>query len=130
MRTLLDRFHAAAARADGPDYFACLSPDAVFLGTDATERWSVPQFRAYCEPYFSKGRGWTYVARERHVTLSRDRSTAWFDERLESASYGEVRGSGALRRDGQGWRITQYVMSLPVPNELAKELVEKIRARR
>lgn len=130
VRTLLDRFHAAAARADGPDYFACLSPDAVFLGTDATERWSVPQFRAYCEPYFSKGRGWTYVARERHVTLSRDRSTAWFDERLESASYGEVRGSGALRRDGQGWRITQYVMSLPVPNELAKELVEKIRARR
>ena len=42
----------------------------------------------------------------------------------------QARGSGALRREGQGWRITQYVMSLPVPNELAKELVEKIRARR
>lgn len=130
VRTLLDRFHAAAARADGAEYFACLAPDAIFIGTDATERWTVPQFRAYCEPYFSKGKGWTYVARERHVTLSRDRSTAWFDERLESASYGEVRGSGALRRDGERWRVTQYVMSLPVPNELAKELVERIRARR
>ena len=130
VRAVLERFHAAAAKADGKQYFACLAPDAVFLGTDASERWSVPQFRAYCEPYFSKGRGWTYVARERHVTLSRDRASAWFDERLDSASYGEVRGSGALRKDGQAWRITQYVMSLPVPNELAGELVEKIRARR
>jgi len=130
VRALLDRFHAAAARADGADYFACLAADAVFLGTDAKERWSVPQFRAYCEPYFAKGRGWTYVATERHVTLARDRASAWFDERLASASYGEVRGSGALRRDGERWRITQYVMSLPVPNELASELVEKIRARR
>jgi len=130
VRALLDRFHAAAARADGADYFACLAADAVFLGTDAKERWSVPQFRAYCEPYFAKGRGWTYAATERHVTLSRDRATAWFDERLQSASYGEVRGSGALRRDGERWRITQYVMSLPVPNELASGLIEKIRARR
>ncbi|MBM3990837.1 MAG: hypothetical protein FJ298_07490 [Planctomycetes bacterium] len=130
VRTLLDRFHAAAARADAADYFACLAAEAVFLGTDAKERWSVPQFRAYCEPYFAQGKGWTYVATERHVCLARDRASAWFDERLASATYGEVRGSGALRRDGERWRITQYVMSLPVPNELAQELVERIRARR
>jgi pimeloyl-ACP methyl ester carboxylesterase len=130
VRARLDEFHAAASRADFAGYFACLAPDAVFLGTDATERWTVPQFRAFCEPYFSKGRGWTYVARERHVRLSREGTSAWFDERLDSASYGEVRGSGALRLDGGTWRVTQYVMSLPVPNDLAKDLVERIRAKR
>jgi hypothetical protein len=130
VRAVLERFHGAAAKADGKEYFACLAPDAIFIGTDASERWSVPQFRAFCEPYFSKGKGWTYVATERHVYLAPDLRTAWFDERLDNESYGNVRGSGVLRLDGERWRITQYVLSIPVPNELATDLVQRIRARR
>ncbi len=126
----LDAFHAAASKADGASYFACLAPDAIFIGTDATERWSVAQFRAYCEPYFAQGKGWTYTPSERHVYLSRDRATVWFDERLSNAKYGELRGSGALRRDGERWLITQYVMSFPVPNDLSAELVKRIGERK
>ncbi|MCY3002000.1 MAG: nuclear transport factor 2 family protein [Planctomycetota bacterium] len=130
IRAVLERFHGAAAKADGKEYFACLAPDAIFIGTDASERWTVPQFRAFCEPYFSKGKGWTYTASERHVYLAPDLRTAWFDERLDNESYGKVRGSGVLRLDGERWRITQYVLSIPVPNELAKDLVQRIRERR
>ncbi len=85
---------------------------------------------ALCEPYFSKGKGWTYTASERDIYLAPDLRTAWFDECLDNESYGKVRGSGVLRLDGERWRITQYVLSIPVPNELAKDLVQRIRERR
>lgn len=126
---VLDDFHAAAAEADEARYFAHFAPEAVFLGTDATERWTVAEFRAYAHPYFSAGRGWTYVARERHVTLAPGGSVAWFDERLDNEKYGEVRGSGALRRVGGAWKLTQYNLAFPIPNDLAPRVVEMIRAR-
>lgn len=122
----LDALHAAASRADGAAYFALFTPDAVFIGTDAQERWDLPAFRAYCEPYFSRGQGWTYVPTERHVV--REDDIAWFDERLHNDKYGETRGSGVLVRRGGRWLVVQYVLSIPVPNELAPDLVERVRA--
>jgi len=124
----LDALHAAASRADGAAYFALFAPDAVFIGTDATERWDLAAFRAYCEPYFARGQGWTYVPVERHVVRSPGSDMAWFDERLNNEKYGETRGSGVLLKSGGRWRVAQYVLSLPVPNELAADLVERIRA--
>jgi len=121
--SVLDDFHQAASKADGERYFSHFSHDAVFLGTDATEHWTVEEFRAWCAPYFARGTGWTYEAFERRIRLSSDARTAWFDERLSNEKYGEVRGSGVLTLDGSKWRIAQYVMSFPVPNELAPELL-------
>ena len=126
--TTLDALHAAASRADGPAYFALFLSDAVFIGTDATERWDLAAFRAYCEPYFARGQGWTYVPLERHIVRSPGGDVAWFDERLHNEKYGETRGSGVLVRRNDRWLIAQYVLSLPVPNELAADLVERIRA--
>ncbi len=125
---VLDELHAAAARADGATYFDLFVPEALYLGTDATEHWDLPAFRAFAEPYFARGQGWTYVPRQRHVGLGPSADVVWFDERLDNARYGETRGSGVLvRRDGR-WRIAQYVLSFPVPNELAVDLVERVRA--
>ncbi len=122
----LDAFHLAASRADGAAYFALLAPDAVFLGTDASERWTAEEFQSFAQPHFAAGRGWTYVATERHVELAPDRTTAWFDERLENAKYGKCRGTGVLRRVGGAWRIAQYNLTVPVPNELLGEVVLRI----
>lgn len=123
----LDRFHRAASEADGDTYFGLFADDGVFLGTDATERWTVEEFRAYATPYFDQGRGWTYIPVERHVTISEEGSVAWFDERLENEGLGETRGSGVLvRRDGT-WKVAQYNLTIPVPNELAGEVVRRIR---
>jgi pimeloyl-ACP methyl ester carboxylesterase len=126
---VLDDFHRAASEADGARYFAHFGPGAVFLGTDANERWTIPEFRLYAEPHFDAGRGWTYVARERFVDVDFDGHTAWFDERLDNAKYGEVRGTGVLRRFDDTWRIVQYNLALPVPNELMESFVDRIRSR-
>jgi len=121
----LDDFHLAAAQADGERYFAKFTEDAVFLGTDANERWTVADFRAYSEPYFSKGQGWVYVASERNVTVAASGDIAWFDERLQNAKYGEVRGSGVLEREGDSWRIAQYNLAFPVPNDDAAGVAKR-----
>lgn len=123
----LDRFHAAASRADEQAYFACFAPDGVFLGTDATERWDVPAFRAFAHPYFAQGKGWTYTSSERHITLSPSNDVAWFDELLRNEKLGTCRGSGVLRLIGGQWKIAQYNLSIPIPNDLAKSVVEMIR---
>jgi hypothetical protein len=125
---LLDGFHRAASKCDLERYFEPFSDSGVFLGTDASERWSKAEFRAFCEPYFARGQGWTYTPIERHVSLDSQRKTAWFDERLSNEKYGEVRGSGVLVRGADGWRIEQYVMSFPVPNELAGEWLKLLRS--
>ena len=124
---VLDDFHEAAAEADLDRYFSHLASDGVFLGTDATERWDKQSFRAFVHPHFAKGEGWTYKPRDRHVDISGD--FAWFDELLDNESYGEVRGSGALRRTGATWKILQYNLAFTIPNDKAKQVVELIRPR-
>ena len=125
----IDALLAAASRADGAAYFALFTPDARFIGTDASERWSLAEFRAYAEPYFARGRGWTYTPVERTVTLAPVQClcVAWFDEVLDSESYGVTRGSGVLRKTRDGWKIEQYVLSFAVPNARADAVVEAIR---
>lgn len=122
---VLDDFHDAASKADESRYFAHFSPDGVFLGTDATERWDVPAFRTWAHPHFAIGKGWTFTSLDRHVTVNGD--SAWFDERLENSSYGECRGSGALRRIAGQWKVAQYNLTIPIPNALAKDFVARIR---
>ena len=126
---VLDRLHEAAAEADGDAYFALFTPDARFIGTDAGERWSLEEFRAYAEPHFSAGRGWTYAPTARTVTIApiECRCVAWFDEVLAHASYGVLRGSGALRLTDDGWKVSQYVLSFAVPNDDAEAVVGVIR---
>lgn len=121
---VLTSLHRLASEADWDAYFGLYAPDAVFLGTDATERWTLSEFRAYAAPTD----GWTYRMTERHIYLDPDGNAAWFDERLENAGLGETRGTGALVRTADGWKITQYNLTIPVPNELAREVVERIRA--
>jgi hypothetical protein len=58
---LLDRFHKAASAARFDEYFGLFAPDGIFIGTDAEERWTLAEFKAYTKPYFDKGRGWTYL---------------------------------------------------------------------
>jgi hypothetical protein len=124
---VLNGFHAAAAAADEEKYFAFLAPDAVFLGTDATERWTKDEFRRYAHPFFAKGKAWTYKATSRWISFAPDRQVAWFDELLESPHLGTCRGSGVLILVGGAWKIEQYNLSIPIPNALADSVVKQIR---
>lgn len=126
-RVLTD-FHRAAADADEERYFGHFAPEGVFLGTDGTERWTVEQFRKWAAPYFARESAWTFVPRDRNIYLAGGDTVAWFDEVAVSEAYGAYRGTGVLRRIDGVWRISQYNLTIPVPNDLAKNLVTRIRA--
>jgi ketosteroid isomerase-like protein len=126
-RATLDDFHAAAAAADGARYFGHFAADGVFLGTDATERWTVDAFRAYAKPHFDAGKGWTYTCTERHVDVDPAGAYAWFDELLANAKLGPCRGSGVLRREGGAWKVVQYNLTIPIPNDLAEDVAAQIK---
>jgi hypothetical protein len=113
----LDDFHDAAAKADEARYFSHLHPSAIFLGTDATERWTVEQFRAYAHPHFAKGKAWAFHSKRRAIQLHASGKLAWFDEDLETQNLGPARGSGVLVLEGGRWSITQYNLTLTIPNE-------------
>ncbi|MCG8467130.1 MAG: nuclear transport factor 2 family protein [Gemmatimonadetes bacterium] len=125
---VLDALHAKASEADFEGYFALYADEAVFLGTDATERWTREEFMTYTKARFDTGTGWTYHMVERHVSVAPDGQTAWFDERLHNDGLGETRGSGVLVREGEAWRIAQYNLTIPIPNDLARDVVRQIRA--
>ncbi|KGJ87921.1 nuclear transport factor 2 family protein [Colwellia psychrerythraea] len=125
---VLNSFHQAAASAKAKPYFDLLSEDAIFLGTDASERWSKEQYKDFVVPYFSKGTGWLYIPTERNISIIQAGQVAFFDELLFSESYGSCRGSGILIKTAQGWKISQYNLSIPMPNGLAKALVTQIKS--
>ncbi len=125
---VLDDWHKAAAAADEPRYFGHFTADAVFMGTDATERWSRDEFRAWAKPFFSRGKAWSFKAVSRHISLSKDGNVAWFDEALDTPNLGPSRGSGVLVKEGNTWKIAHYNLSVPIPNDLMDEVMKRIEA--
>ena len=123
---VLDDWHAAATAADEARYFGHFSRDAIFLGTDATERWTVDEFQRYGHPHFAKGKAWSFKPVSRHVSFSADGSVAWFDEMLDTPNLGPSRGSGVLVRENGQWRIAQYNLSVPIPNDLMDDFKKRI----
>ena len=115
--TVLDDWHEAAAEADLARYFGHLAGDSIFMGTDATERWTKAAFEAYARPHFEKGKAWTFRSKRRAVAVAADGAHAWFDEDLETLGLGPARGSGVLAlRDGR-WLILHYNLTITVPND-------------
>ena len=123
---VLDDFHQAAGEANYDKYINLLDKDAIYLGTDSSERWNKDEFSAFVKPYFSQGKGWLYRPVERHITLTQASNIVFFDELLENENYGRCRGSGLLIKTKAGWKILQYNLSTPVPNAIAREVVNSI----
>lgn len=127
IEAVLDSLHRAAAEGDEETYFGLFTPEAIFLGTDAGERWTIEEFRAFALPYFERDSAWTYTPTQRHVTLLPDGRAAFFDELLDQEKYGVCRGSGLLRLIDGEWRIAQYHLTFPIPNEVAGQVTRWIR---
>ncbi|MEM1183798.1 MAG: nuclear transport factor 2 family protein [Planctomycetota bacterium] len=127
---IVDSWHAAAATGDADVYFGLMTETAVFLGTDATERWPADEFRAFAEPYFDGVEAWTYTPRQRWIEVAPGGDVAWFDELLWNDKYGTSRGAGMVVRDGDGlgWKIAAYSLSFPIPNDLAGRMTSEIKA--
>ena len=112
---MLDSFNVAAARADFEGYFDHFTDDAIFMGTDATERWDKEQFKVWAKPAFDSKRTWDFTSLDRHIYFDKSGKTAWFDELLNT-SMKICRGSGVVVRQGEDWKVQQYVLSMTLPN--------------
>lgn len=121
--SLLNAFHRAAAEADFERYFAFFAEDAVFIGTDATERWIKKDFMVWAKPFFDRGKAWRFTALSRHISLDETGQVAWFDELLDTQMK-ICRGSGVLVKQGKNWKIMQYVLSMTVPNEKSDSIIK------
>jgi hypothetical protein len=119
----LDGWHKAAAEANYRNYFDAMAEDAIFIGTDATENWTKPEFQAYAKPHFDKGKAWRFIALERHIYFNANKTIAWFDELLDTQMK-VCRGSGVLALENGKWKIQHYVLSMTIPNATSDEVVK------
>jgi len=120
---LLTKWHQAAANADWEFYINTLDEEAVFIGTEAGERWDKNSFKIFAKPYFDRKKAWNFTAVERHIHLSADNQWAWFDEVINTQMK-LCRGSGILVFKNGMWKIQQYVLSMLIPNDKTKEVVQ------
>ena len=126
--SFLDKWHKDAAAANGEDYFGAFTLDGVFLGTDATERWTREEFRTWAKPQFDNKRGWNFKPNKRFISFNIDNSLAWFDEEL-TTWMGPCRGSGVLTKTNGTWKIKQYNLTILVPNEKVQEYLKVLNAK-
>lgn len=114
---MLDDFHDAAAKADEARYFGHFAADAIFMGSDVTERWTKSEFQTWAKPFFSRGKAWTFHAVRRVIHVDGAGAIAWFDEDLTTDGLGPSRGSGVIVSDAGTWKIAHYNLALTIPNE-------------
>ncbi|HEX6983705.1 MAG TPA: nuclear transport factor 2 family protein [Balneolaceae bacterium] len=127
VHAVLDDWHQAAAEADFEGYFSHFTGDsAIFMGTDATERWTIAEFKPWAKPYFESGAAWSFVPVERHIYFSENGNVAWFDEALDTPNLGPARGTGVLVQQNGDWKIAHYNLSIPIPNSIADTVVKQV----
>lgn len=118
---VLDSLNARAARADFNAYFALYADSAIFMGTDATERWHKHEFAAWSKKYFDRGKAWNFTSVKRAIYVDAGEQFAWFDELLYTQMK-ICRGSGVLQRVKGQWLILQYTLSATIPNSLMDQV--------
>ncbi|WP_456423749.1 nuclear transport factor 2 family protein [Lutibacter sp.] len=123
INNVLDAWHKSAAEANFDLYFNAMATDAIFIGTDASENWTIPAFKNFSKPYFDKGKAWNFKPIERNVYVNSDGKIAWFDELLDTWM-GVCRGSGVLKKNEDTWKIEHYVLSLTIPNGNVEDVIK------
>lgn len=122
IETVLNKWHHAAAIADEDTFFGLMMDNAIYLGTDASERWLRDELKVWSEKYFQRESAWTFHPFNRNITcLPANNKIAYFDEQLNTGM-GPCRGSGVLTKTQRGWRILQYNLTFVVPNDKVKGL--------
>ncbi len=127
VNTFLNAWHQDAAEADFKAYFDKMADNAYYFGTDSSEIWTKADFEAFSKPFFDKGRAWDFKPTNRLVQAGPNGQVIWFYESLNTWM-GVCRGSGVVRRNPENgqYLIEQYVLSLAVPNDKMRDVIELI----
>ena len=121
----IDAWHQAAAKANADVFFGSMSDNSIYIGTDATERWTKTEFMSFAKPYFDRGTAWDFKPYDRNVYVTSDGKIAWFSELL-TTWMGPCRGSGVLSKTKKGWKLEQYHLSVTVPNDIIKDFISLV----
>lgn len=121
----LNSWHQAAAKADAKTFFGSMGDSSIYIGTDATERWSKTEFISFAKPYFDRGTAWDFKPYDRDIHVTSDGKHVWFSELL-TTWMGICRGSGMMVKTRDGWKIEQYHLSVTVPNEIIRDFISLV----
>jgi hypothetical protein len=119
----MNQWHEDVANVDFEAYFNKLSSNSIFIGTDASEIWTKKQFEEFAKPHFDKKKTWDFKTLDRNIYFSKDQKIVWFDELLNTWM-GICRGSGVIIKNGKSWEIAHYVLSITIPNDDIKGVIE------
>ncbi len=122
INNLVDNWHNAASNANLDTFFNCMSNDAVYIGTDPSERWSRKQFYKFCKPYFERGKAWDFKPYNRKIYTDKN-GIIWFDELLHTWM-GTCRGSGVIVKENGTYKIAHYHLSVTVKNSKIKQFLQ------
>ena len=124
--TLLNNWHKAAAIADEEVFFGSMALGAIYLGTDASEKWKKEVFEEWSKKYFERESAWDFTPKNREIYFSKSKKTAWFDELLDTWM-GICRGSGVLQKQGDGWKLVHYNLAIMVPNDRVQDFLKMMK---
>jgi len=125
IESLLNGWHKAAAEADEAVFFGSMLEGGIYIGTDASERWTREEMLALLGKYFERDSAWNFKTIERNITMAADNRLAWFDELLDTWM-GTCRASGVVQLIDGDWRISHYHLSIAVPNDVVDGYLELI----
>jgi hypothetical protein len=115
LNQLMDTWHLAAAKANEKVFFSMMSEDAVYIGTDKTERWLRDELREWSAEAFARESAWNFKAKERNWRINKENQFAICDELLETWM-GPCRSTAVLGWNGKSWQIIHYQLSVTVDN--------------
>lgn len=116
LNQFMDSWHLAAAEANAEEFFGRMREDAIYIGTDKSERWLRDDLRKWSAKAFARESAWTFVASERNWQVHPDQQFAICDELLITWM-GPCRATAVLTWEKEGWKIIHYQLSVTIDNE-------------
>jgi hypothetical protein len=125
LNSLMDNWHQAAAVANEDVFFGSMHDDAIYLGTDKSERWEKNVFEEWSSKYFERDTAWAFSPYDRELYFAEDGKTVWFEELLETWM-GPCRGSGVITLKENQWRIAHYNLAMLIDNDDVQDVINLI----
>lgn len=114
--SLINAWHHAASKGDEEKFFGAMTEDAIYIGTDPTERWKRDELKAWSKKYFDEETAWDFKPLSRTIEIGDSDTMAWFDELLDTWM-GTCRSTGILKKVDDQWKIIYYHLSVALPND-------------
>lgn len=123
---IIDAWHHAAATGDSVGFFSRMTEDALYLGTDETERWTRTTMGKDLGKFFNGKKAWHFIAYNRIYTALDDKNTILFDESLKTWM-GPCKSTGMMRKVKGKWLISYYNLNVAVSNAVVQNYLKLLK---